>query len=189
MSEVIKAFQIIKKYNQDINISLLHCTSLYLAPNETLNLNAIFTLLKKFKCAVGYSDHSIGNYASIAAVALGAKIIEKHFTLNKKFSDPDQSASANPKELTNLIKDIRNLETALGNGKKTPHDAEKNTADVARRSWHANNKIYANTKINSKDLILLRPGTGIQSNNIISGLKSNIDIKKGQKIKINWLYK
>ena len=74
---------------------------------------------------MGYSDHSVGNYASIAAIALGANIIEKHFTLNKKYSGPDQNASANPKELTILIKDIRKLELALGSGKKNPHNSEK----------------------------------------------------------------
>jgi len=189
MKEVKEAFKIIKKHNKTVNISLLHCTSLYPAPNETLNLNAISTLLKSFQCDVGYSDHSLGNFASIAAVSLGANIIEKHFTLNKKFSGPDQSASANPKELTNLIKDIRNLETALGNGKKNPHSLEKNTADIARRSWHAKNKIRANTKIRLEDIILLRPSTGIQSKESIIGFKSNIEIKKGQKIEKKWLYK
>ncbi|MBF87897.1 MAG: N-acetylneuraminate synthase [Pelagibacterales bacterium] len=187
MQEIKKAYECLKSVNKNVDISILHCTSLYPAPNSTLNLKAISSLSKKFKCTIGYSDHSKGNYASIAAVSLGAKIIEKHFTLNKNYSGPDQSASANPKELKDLIENIRNLEKALGDGIKIAHKLEKNTADVARRSWHANNNIAANSKIKLEDLILLRPGTGIESSKKLIGLKTKKNIKKGEIIKLSWL--
>lgn len=187
MQEVKKAYECLKSVNKNVDISILHCTSLYPAPNNTLNLKAISSLSKQYKCTIGYSDHSEGNYASIAAVSLGAKIIEKHFTLNKNYSGPDQSASANPKELKDLIENIRNLEKALGDGIKIAHKLEKNTADVARRSWHAKNNIAANSKIKLEDLILLRPGTGIESSKKLAGLKTKKNIKKGEIIKQSWL--
>ena len=91
---------------------------LYPAPYDSLNLKAIKLLQRKFKIKVGYSDHSLGNIASISAVAMGARIIEKHFTINKNFKGPDHQASANFRELKKLIRDLRNLEIALGSEKK-----------------------------------------------------------------------
>ena len=187
LKEVKKALEEIKSINKNAVVSILHCTSLYPAPYNSLNLNVIKNLKKKFKNLIGYSDHSIGNLASISAVSMGAKIIEKHFTLNKKLKGPDHKASANYKELKSLIKDIRNLELALGSGKKLPDKRELNTAAVARKSWHSRKKILKNRKINFSDIHLIRPGTGIPGNTNIIGRTTKVDIESGSMIKNEWL--
>ena len=187
LSEVQAAIKFLLNKNSKLDITLLHCTSLYPAPHKTLNLLAINTLLKEFKMKIGYSDHSNGNTASIAAIAMGARVIEKHFTINKNFSGPDQKASADIEEFSILIKEIRILEDALGNGIKIPHKLELNTARVARRSWHAKRDIKINSQLNENDLILLRPGNQILGNKNIAGYKIKKSIKKGKIIKKEWL--
>ena len=176
MIEIQNAIAQIKMYNESSNISILHCTSLYPAPVDTLNLSAIETISKKFKLTVGYSDHSIGNLASITAIAMGARIIEKHFTLDKNYSGPDHMASVTYKELKLLIKEIRTLESAIGNGKKEPHLLEIDTLNVARRSWHARRNIRKGDIINKDDIILLRPGFGISGDKVLVGKKSKKNI-------------
>ena len=114
------------------NISLLHCNTDYPTKPKDLNLLAIETLKKIFKCQVGLSDHSLGIEASIAAVALGSKIIEKHFTLSRKMKGPDHIASLEPKELSELVKGIRNIELALGNNKKFANKSEKKNIKIVR---------------------------------------------------------
>ena len=113
LSEVKLAIKFLLNKNSKLDITILHCTSIYPAPHKTLNLLAIDTLLKEFNIKVGYSDHSKGNTSSIAAIGIGARLIEKHFTLNKDFSGPDQKASADVEEFSSLIKEIRILENAL----------------------------------------------------------------------------
>lgn len=187
IKEIGLAIREIKKINSKLKVSLLHCTSLYPAPYDSLNLKAIKVLQEKFKVHVGYSDHSLGNIASISSVAMGARIIEKHFTLDKKLKGPDHNASANFHELKKLIKDIRNLELALGEGEKKPDIREKQTAEVSRKSWHARKKIFKNYKIKTSDVHLIRPGVGIPGNINIVGKKANINIKSGSLIKKEWL--
>jgi len=187
INEIKKAVELLKSYNKVTKINVLHCTSLYPAPNDSLNLLAIGVIKKKLKLEVGYSDHSVGNLASIAAVSMGASIIEKHFTLNKNMSGPDHIASANYKELKELIEEIRNLEMAMGNGIKKPHFKELETLKIARRSWHAFKNIKKGNLIKLEDIILIRPGLGIPGNKSIEGRKTKVDIKKGDLIKNQWL--
>ncbi len=187
MQEITKAIKTIKHVNEKAEISLLHCTSLYPAPYNTLNLRAISSMKDKFRMDVGYSDHSLGNIASISAVTLGAKIIEKHFTLNKNLKGPDHQASANYKELKNLFTDLRNLKISLGDGKKTPHFKEFDTANAARKSWHAKKKILKDNQLKKDDVYLIRPGFGIAGSVDIIGKKTKVEIKKNEMIKEEWL--
>ena len=122
----VKAISIIKKHNKAIkDLTLLKCTSAYPTPPEEINLKAMVNMAKKFKVKVGLSDHSMGIEVSVAAAAMGAEIIEKHFTINRDLPGPDQKSSLEPKELKALIQSIRNVELALGDGKIKPTKSEK----------------------------------------------------------------
>ncbi len=145
------------------NISLLHCNTDYPTKPKDLNLLAIETLKKIFKCQVGLSDHSLGIEASIAAVALGSKIIEKHFTLSRKMKGPDHIASLEPKELSELVKGIRNIELALGKNKKFATKSEKKNIKIVRKSIVAKKKILKGEKFTTKNITTKRPGDGISA--------------------------
>lgn len=142
-------------------LMLMHCTTSYPCPHKEANLLAIQTLKKEFRCPVGYSDHTEGIEVSVAAVALGATIIEKHFTLNKNMPGPDHKASAGPKELKQLVEAIRNTEVGLGNGIKKPQSCEKENIKVARKSLVAARDLKAGEKISQKMIEIKRPGSGI----------------------------
>lgn len=164
LKEIEKSLDFLKKNKQDMKkVSLLHCTSEYPAKFENLNLNAIQTMQKKFKNNIGYSDHSKGIEASIAAIGMGCKIIEKHFTLSRNMHGPDHSASIEPKELSILIKKIRNLEKSFGNGIKAPLKSEMINRNLARKSLVALKKISRGKKFNRLNLTTKRPGTGISA--------------------------
>ncbi len=142
-------------------VTLLHCTTEYPARLEDINLKAMDTLHGAFGLPVGYSDHSVGIAIPTAAVALGARVIEKHFTLDKALPGPDHKASADPDELTAMVQSIRMVETALGSGLKRPSSVEKLNADVARKSLVAARPIAAGHVLTAEDLAIKRPGTGI----------------------------
>lgn len=183
--EIKSALNIIKKNVNKKNITLLHCTSLYPAPKSSLNLLAINEMKKTFNLEIGYSDHSINNLASLAAISMGARIVEKHFTLNKNLKGPDHKASLSINELKKFIQDIRYLEEALGNGIKKPSTEEKKVAKVVRRSWHAKENINKNEKISKKNVILLRPAKGLSGTHNIYGKKVKKNILKGAPILSN----
>lgn len=143
------------------DISVLHCNTEYPTPLEDVNLNAMLTIGEKLNVEIGYSDHTLGLEVPFAAVAMGAKIIEKHFTLDKKSNGPDHRASLEPKEFKNMVDGIRNIEKALGNFEKSPSLSEKKNITIVRKSIHFNKKIYKGYKIKKDDLIMLRPGDGI----------------------------
>jgi len=151
------------------DITALHCTSLYPAPPERLNLNAITTMRETLGIPVGYSDHSTTIYASIAAAALGATVIEKHLTLDKSMPGPDHAASLEPKELTAMIAGIREVAASLGDGVKRPEPGEAETAQVARRSWHARSDLAAGQTLKAGDIEPMRPASGIPANRDILG--------------------
>lgn len=145
-------------------VSLLHCISQYPTPWQELNLNAIASLKQCFGLKVGLSDHSQGITAPIAAVAMGARIIEKHFTLSHDLPGPDHKASLTPEQLTNMVQGIRNTEAALGNGVKRMQPCETQVAKVARRSLVANTAINKGEVFSHENLTTKRPGTGISAN-------------------------
>jgi N-acetylneuraminate synthase/N,N'-diacetyllegionaminate synthase len=143
------------------DVTLLHCTSLYPAPPETLNLRAMATMAERFARPVGYSDHSLDDYASIAAVALGACIIEKHFTLDRSLPGPDHQASLEPDALAAMITRLRQTEQSLGDGEKRPAPGEAETAALVRRSWHAARDLAAGAVVDGSDAVLMRPADGL----------------------------
>ena len=141
------------------DIALLHCTSVYPAPDDSLNLRAIATLADRFgDCVIGYSDHSLGTTAGIAAVALGASVIEKHLTLDRNLTGPDHTASAEPEELARLVREIRRFEQMAGDGVKRPDDCE----DVIGQSLVARRDLHAGHVITPDDLTFRRPGWGLR---------------------------
>jgi N,N'-diacetyllegionaminate synthase len=142
-------------------ITVLHCTSSYPAPVIDVNLLAMLTIKETMNVAVGYSDHTLGIEVSIAAVALGASVIEKHFTLDRKLPGPDHKASLEPNELISLVSQIRNVERALGDGVKRPMPSEMETLYAARRSIVAKNAIRKGEVFSVFNLTAKRPGTGI----------------------------
>lgn len=142
-------------------ITLLHCTTEYPAPVNEVNLRAMQTLAAAFLCCVGYSDHTPGWEVSTAAVALGALVIEKHFTLDRKMNGPDHGASLEPDELNAMVKSIRNIEQALGDGLKRPTDAELRNRVVARKSIFAAVPIRKGEIIAERHICMKRPATGI----------------------------
>jgi N,N'-diacetyllegionaminate synthase len=144
------------------NVTLLHATTDYPTMFEDVNLKAMITLKNAFNINIGYSDHTLGNEAAIAAVTLGATIIEKHFTLDKNMEGPDHKASMKPEELKKFVKAIRNTEKLLGDGIKVPTKREKSIMKAARRSIVATKPIKAGTIILKEMIDFKRPGTGIK---------------------------
>tara|TARA_B110000046_G_scaffold176649_1_gene202533 strand:- start:1354 stop:2379 length:1026 start_codon:yes stop_codon:yes gene_type:complete len=143
-------------------ISVLHCNTEYPTPMKDVNLNAMLSIKDNIDIEIGYSDHTLGIEVPIAAVALGAKIIEKHFTLDRTLSGPDHAASLEPNELKAMVKAIRNIELAIsGNGVKKPSDSEIKNITVARKSIHLNKNLSKGHIICEEDIIALRPGDGI----------------------------
>ena len=143
------------------NITLMQCTSAYPAPYNEINLNTIATLRNSLKLNIGFSDHSIGVYASIAAVALGAKVIEKHLTLSKNLKGPDHRASLDPSEFKFMVQGIRIVEKALGDKIKKVTKSEKKNIYIVRKSIVASTKIKKNEKFSNFNITCKRPGTGI----------------------------
>jgi N-acetylneuraminate synthase len=180
LGEVEEAINTIRTVNSKAVIYLLHCTTNYPASYEETNLKAMQTLLAAFKLPVGYSDHTSGIEVPIAAAALGARIIEKHFTLDKKLFGPDHKASLEPGELKEMIKAIRNIEKALGDGIKKPNQSEIEIIKVARKSLIAGRDIKAGEIIKESDVIIKRPGTGIppKFQEIVVGMRILNDVSK-----------
>ena len=142
------------------NITVLHANTMYPTPMEDVNLNAMLTMQKEFGVDIGYSDHTLGIEVDIAAVAMGASCIEKHFTLDKTMDGPDHKASLEPEELKAMVSAIRNIEKALGSSEKKPSPSETVNIDVARKSIVASQSIKKGDKQSSKNITTKRPGTG-----------------------------
>ena len=160
--EIKKAIQtLVINGTKKNNITLMQCTSAYPAPYDEINLNTIATLKNIFKLNIGFSDHSLGVQASIAAVALGAKFIEKHITLSKKLKGPDHRASLNPKEFKFMVQSIRIVQKTLGDKIKKITRSEKKNFYIARKSIVASTKIKKNERFSNFNITCKRPGTGI----------------------------
>ena len=187
ISEINKALSVIYKNGAKKNqITLLHCTSEYPATIDGLNLNAIKTLRNRFNLNVGYSDHTTNHITAVAAVALGAKIIEKHLTLDNDLAGPDHKSSLNPQNFKLMVKYIRQTEKSLGNGVKVPNRYEKKNIKIVRKSIVAKNKIKKGEIFSLENLCFKRPGYGISPMKImkIIGKKAKKNFNKEDLIKV-----
>lgn len=180
LSEVIEAVSVLHTEGCE-NPVLLHCVTDYPADPADVNLRAMATMSSAFDVPVGFSDHTEGIDVALAAVALGACVIEKHFTLDRSLPGPDHRASLEPAELRELVRSIRRVETALGNGRKVPTASEAETAKVARRSLVAARDIPAGATLKRDMVVLRRPGTGLSPAmlNGLLGLRAVREIAAG----------
>ena len=167
------------------DLTILHCNTEYPTPMEDVNLQAMNTIKDNFGVEIGYSDHTLGIEVPIAAVAIGAKIIEKHFTLDRNLKGPDHAASLEPDELKSMVRAIRNVELILsGSGIKEPSKSERKNITIARKSIHLTKSLRKGHVLTNQDLIALRPGNGISPmnwNNVI-GKRLIRDMGKGEKL-------
>ena len=160
IEEIEAAIKVLEE-NGTTDIKLLHCNTEYPTPFEDVNLRAMQTIRDVFGLEVGYSDHTKGIEVPVAAVALGATVIEKHFTLDRNMEGPDHKASLEPEELAAMVSGIRHIEKALGNGDKTPSPSEKNNIAIARKSIVAGRAIKSGEELTEENITVKRPGTGI----------------------------
>ena len=169
------------------NVAVLHCTSNYPAPLDSVNLKAMNTIKNTFNILGGYSDHTRGITIPIAAAALGANIIEKHFTLDKSMEGPDHKASLDPQELKAMVEEIRKVESSLGNGIKMFNESEIDTMRVARKSIVAARDIKSGETIKLQDLDYKRPGNGLSPKYYkeIIGKKAKRDIKIDEQLTLD----
>jgi len=167
-------------------ITVLHCSTEYPTPIDNVNLRAMISIREAFGVAIGYSDHTLGIEVPIAAVALGATVIEKHFTLDRNLPGPDHGSSLEPEELKEMVKAIRNIENALGNGIKRPSQSELKNRQIARKSLVAATFIRAGECFTKTNLTVKRPGTGISPMrwDEILGKKSPYDFSSDELIEI-----
>ena len=185
ISEIFSAVQIILE--EKCPFSLLHCNSSYPTPIEDVNLNSIPYFKSLFDVPIGYSDHTLGTETCSIAVAAGATIIEKHFTLDKNMEGPDQKLSADVRDLTEIVSKTRKIEKLLGNNRTNITKSEQKFRPLMRKSIAAKIDIKAGTKLKKSMLTLLRPGTGIPPNllNNLIGMTTKKNIEKGSII--NWV--
>lgn len=162
LGEIEAAIEVIEASGTSRNkITILHCTTEYPTPMVDVNLHAMVSMKKAFGVEIGYSDHTPGIEVPIAAVALGARVIEKHFTLDRSLPGPDHKASLEPNELRAMVEGIRNIEVALGDGIKRPSLSEIKNRPIARKSIVASRHIQAGEIFSSENLAVKRPGTGV----------------------------
>jgi len=177
-SDIQAALKTTKEAGND-QVLLLQCTSLYPAPADLSNLTAMDTMRRAFGLPVGYSDHTLGDHISIAAVALGACLIEKHFTLDRNLPGPDHAFAIEPSELAEMIKRIREVEAAIGDGVKDgPREAELEMFEKGRRSLHVIKAVKAGEIISKDNLRIKRPGYGILPKyfEIVAGMRATKNI-------------
>jgi N-acetylneuraminate synthase/N,N'-diacetyllegionaminate synthase len=181
LSEVRDAVAALRNGGNE-QIALLHCVSNYPADPAEANLRAMSAMGQEFGVPIGFSDHTKGLEVAVAAVALGACIIEKHFTLDRSLAGPDHRASLVPDELNDLIRSIRNVEAALGDGEKKPAASERAIAEVARRSLVAARDITAGTTLTTAMIDIKRPGTGLSPRLLgkLTGHRVRFDIRAGE---------
>ena len=178
MHEVKNALKILEQAgSKKSNITVLHCNTEYPSPMEDVNLRAMLSIEEELGVKVGYSDHTLGIEVPIAAVAMGATVIEKHFTLDRAMEGPDHAASLEPVELKRMVSSIRNIEKAMGDGLKKPSKSEEANILVVRKSIVAHRHISKGEILTSENLSVKRPGTGISPmewDNVI-GQKASLD--------------
>ncbi|MGL4393464.1 MAG: N-acetylneuraminate synthase [Fusobacteriaceae bacterium] len=189
MHEIKKAIDILKNDEKDSEVEkiyVLHCNTQYPTPMKDVNLKAMDEMRKELGVEIGYSDHTLGIEVPIAAVALGATIIEKHFTLDKNMVGPDHKASLEPEELKQMVKAIRNIEEALGDGKKKVSESERKNIEIVRKSIVAKKNIKSEDVFSENNLTVKRPGTGISPIkwDEVIGKKAKKDFKEDELIEL-----
>ncbi|OEK03804.1 N-acetylneuraminate synthase [Roseivirga sp. 4D4] len=169
------------------DITILHCNTQYPTPMVDVNLNAMLTIKNTFGVEVGYSDHTMGIEVPIAAVALGALVIEKHFTLDRSLPGPDHKASLEPEELISMVRSIRNIEQAMGSSNKEVSSSERPNMVVARKSIHLSNPVTEGQRVKKDDFIMLRPGDGLSPMNFEDyiGMFYNKSLDAGHKLELD----
>ena len=179
LGEIEETISIYKKAKNP-NLILLHCVSNYPCSDKSLNMKVVDTIKNTFKYPIGYSDHSIGEVAAIISLVMGAKVIEKHFTIDKNLPGPDHKASSTPDEFLKLVNSIRRAELMLGDGLKKCEDEEREMSKVSRKSIVLAKEIKKNEYFTLSHITMKRPGVGIDSKNIdfFIGKKAARDIKK-----------
>lgn len=189
IEEISDCVKIYKKHKNK-NFILLHCVSNYPCSFESLNLRVVNSLKKLFGCNIGFSDHSLGNEASMLSVALGAKVIEKHFTTNKNLKGPDQAASIMPNDFLSLVNSVRKAEVILGSDEKKCQKEEKEMSIVSRKSLTLNRNVKKNSIIKREFLTLKRPGKGIFYKNLknILGKKAKKDLHQSYQPQLKDFY-
>lgn len=186
MEEIEEALYILTSSGTSIeNIIVLHCNTEYPTPMKDVNLLGMLEIRDRCSVKIGYSDHTDGIEVAIAATALGASVIEKHFTLDKAMEGPDHKASLEPAELKAMVKAVRNISLALGDGKKQPSESEIKNKVIARKSIHLKHNMMRGSVISSDDLIMKRPGDGISPMKIkeVEGKKLSADLPAEHKLK------
>ena len=179
LSEIEMAIRVLEEAGTPRErISVLHCNTEYPTPMADVNLRAMNTIGQALHVPVGYSDHTLGIEIPIAAVARGARIIEKHFTLDKTMEGPDHKASLEPQELLAMVRAIRNIEAAQGDGIKQPSASEKKNLGIVRKSIHVAREIKGGSVIEAEDLMMMRPGDGLSPMlfDLVVGKKARHDL-------------
>lgn len=191
LEEIKEAINVLKEHgSRKQEITVLHCNTEYPTPMQDVNLKAMLTIGKELGVNIGYSDHTMGIEVPIAAVAMGATVIEKHFTTDRNLPGPDHKASLEPEELKAMVSAIRNIELAIsGDGIKTPSESEIKNIFIARKSLHTAREIKAGEVISERDLIALRPGSGISPMKVneVIGKTVNRNIGAYELIQEEWL--
>jgi N,N'-diacetyllegionaminate synthase len=186
LEEVREAVEVVKSTGND-QVALMQCVTNYPANAADVNLRAMSTMSKAFEVPVGYSDHTLGIEVALAATALGACMIEKHFTIDRQLAGPDHRASLEPKELQAMVAGIRKVEAALGDGIKAPAKTETANALVARRSIVANRDIPAGSTLSRDAITFKRPGTGLPPKMLqqVVGHTARVDVKAGELLRLD----
>ncbi|OYX42516.1 MAG: N-acetylneuraminate synthase [Rhodobacterales bacterium 32-67-9] len=174
----------------NLQVSVLHCVSNYPAAPTDCNLAAIQTIAQAFGVPVGWSDHTMGEAISLAAVARGASIIEKHITLDRAMSGPDHKASMEPAEFKVFVANIRAVESSIGDGRKLPTEQERETAKLGRRSLVTARALQAGEELTALDLVILRPGTGIPPRYLpyVIGRRLKVDLEENVPLTLGYLH-
>lgn len=186
LSQVATAYDTLQEAGAK-DVSILHCTTNYPCPMDEVNLRAMQTMQEAFKCKVGYSDHSIGTEIPVAAVAMGAEIIEKHFTLNRNMEGPDHKASLEPQELKYMVDCIRNIEKAMGDGIKRPNTSEMEISKVVLKSIVAKCPIKKGEILTADNMAIKRAESGMSAAywDVVIGKKAIRDFSIDEPIKID----
>lgn len=185
LSEVAVAYDTLREAGAK-DISILHCTTNYPCPMNEVNLRAMQTMKEAFKCKVGYSDHTMGIEVPVAAVAMGAEIIEKHFTLDKKMEGPDHKASLDPEELKTMVTAIRHIEQALGDGIKQPNQSEREISKVVLKRIVACRPIKKGEILSEDNMTVKRCDSGIKASfwDLVAGRTAQQDYVTDEAIKL-----